>query len=158
VTEELLAAHPGCRILDAALRRDVRTALERLIGDRAVSPRIAVTGMNHDFRIRLRRSPDGLRVHLLNQALEGIPHPTAMDRWGRANVLNTIKSTASGAPLVFELDVSGLGVDEPAVFALLSPELAGPRPVSVDPAGGSRVRVTADLSGVRLYAVLKEKR
>ena len=153
--EDLLCVETRTAGLRILASNDVPNQLAGLIGEKALSPRITVTGSNRDWRIRLRRTRDGLAIHLLNQALEGVPHPTAMDRWGRARVLDEIRSTASAEPLAFELDVSGLDLRAPSGTMLLSPELPGPRPVGVHAAGPSRFRLTLDMRDIRLYAMLR---
>lgn len=136
--------------------KDGPNVLNNLIVSGAFTPRIRVIA-NNDWRIRLRQTTQGIVIHLLNQALEGVEHPTVKDRWGQAKVLKEIRSKASGAPLVFEVNFAGLRPASWSQAVVLSPELPDSRETHVEQIDQHRLRLTVDLTGVRLYAMLRAK-
>ena len=130
--------------------------LEGLIQDHALEPRIVVTAANQSWKIRLRKTSGGLTIHFLNQALEGVPHPTAMDRWGQSRILETIRSTASDEPVSFTLDTAGLDLAESPAWKLYSPEIEAPRLIDAQIVAPDQVRFSVNLTGIRLYACAGE--
>ncbi|MEK6705056.1 MAG: hypothetical protein AABZ06_04660, partial [Bdellovibrionota bacterium] len=148
---ELQKAFPGIRLLP---HEDVTELLGGIIGEGAFSPLINMAGSNLDWKIRLRLHDGRLSIHLLNTALEGVAHKVAMDRWGREKVLHKITSRGSAEPLVFDLDLEKLGCCDYRPF-LLSPELSSSREVKIQTIAKNRVRFSVELSGIRLYAIMK---
>ncbi len=126
--------------------------LKDLIQDHVFEPRIVVTGANQSWKIRLRKTSGGLTLYFLNQALEGVPHPTAMDRWGQSRVLETIRSTAVDEPVSFTLDTAGLAPVEPHEWKLYSPEIGEPRSLDIRTLAPGKFRFFVSLTGIRLYA------
>lgn len=123
-------------------------ALTDMIADRRFAPRIREVGSNHDWRMRLRQTDGRLTIHILNSNLEGVEHPTV-------KALGSIISHASKNPLVFEVDLSDMGLKCPAAPVLLSPELSELVPVQMGQVDTDRFRLTVDVSNIRLYGMVR---
>lgn len=144
---------PGVKILDSF---DGANTLEDLIRKGILSPRLRRISGDSGRRLRLRVHEGRLVLHVLNESLEGVPHPTIVDGFMGGKVLQGIRSLASEELLGVEIDLSDLPGDW-ASPVLLSPELPAPRPVRMERlADGRRIRLTIDLRGVRLYARVQE--
>jgi hypothetical protein len=128
--------------------------LDDLIEQGHLSPSIRIVGENQSWRARLRRTEGGAVIHLLNSDLAGIEHPRITDRWGRAKVLQSIRSTASGEPLKIELRLPCLNAVDIATAQMLSPELDCPRSLSQMQQAGENLSLEIDMSNIRLYGVI----
>jgi hypothetical protein len=129
--------------------------LEELVDKGIIAPRLRRVSGDAGRRLRLRRHGGRLVLHVLNESLEGVEHPTVYDSLSRCKVLHKIRSLATEEPLVVEIDATGLPWDwkTPAMF---SPELSVSRPARVESLGRDRLRLTLDVRGVRLYAQVQE--
>lgn len=138
-------------VLDGEWKPEV---LDTLIERGRCVPSITVLGENRSWRVRLRETERGYDIHLLNQDLEGIEHPTLTDRWGNEKVLQTIRSTASTKPLMLEVRLPGLGLDDLASSEFLSPELDDPRPLTSIHESAGKFSLEIDMKDIRMYGVV----
>jgi hypothetical protein len=130
-------------------------ALDSLIAEGVIVPRVRQVDGDPRWRLRLRTHGDRLVLHLLDDALEGIEHPTVLDRALRQKVLHTIRQRAANGPLVVEVDTAGLKMTMGKTAKLYAPELAAGRPVGMERIAEQRFRLTVDLSGTRFYAQVR---
>jgi hypothetical protein len=155
--DQLQSDQSSCDSLIVLNPKQGPEALDDLISEKKFSQRIKVLGVNCDWRIRLRLTSKGLVIHLLNQALEGLEHPTVMDRWGQTKVLKEIRSKATSEPLIFEVDLTGLNVPRWSEPRMLSPELPTPRDVKIEHLGKEYLRLAVDMKDIRLYGMLRSE-
>jgi hypothetical protein len=127
-------------------------ALPDLIAKKVIVPRIRRVSGDPHWRVRLRAQGNHLVLHLLNDALEGVEHPTVLDRMCQQKVLHTIRCRVADEPLVIELDTAGLATTIGETLVLSAIELHESRPVHVENLGGTRFRLNLDLRGTRFYA------
>jgi hypothetical protein len=125
--------------------------LAELIRKEQLAPRLRKISGPKGWSARLRVHGQRLCLHLLNSDLQGVPHPTLEERHGQ-KILQRIITEPAREPLVLEVDCTGLPSLDHAT--LESPDLNGSRAVSIQSAGGKRRKVTVNLEGIRLYAVV----
>jgi len=99
----------------------------------------------------LRLHGQRLCLHLLNANLQGEPHPTIVGGSGE-KILYRINTEPASEPSVLEVDCAGLPSLNQA--ALESPDLDAPRTVTVESIGNERLKLTLNLEGIRLYALV----
>ncbi|WP_127585456.1 hypothetical protein [Paenibacillus koleovorans] len=134
-------------------------ALTKLIESSAFQPRIGQLAGDASWALRLRvHAEEGVVLHVLNQALEAIPDPVHKDAHNGSVVLRDFRSLSTDNRLSYEIDLGGL--DAPAwtsAAVVRSPELgAETRPAVVERLSNTKVRVSIDLTGVELYAVVSQ--
>lgn len=162
-TASSAAASEGSPGSEAAIAAAIRAAsgshaaaaLERLAAAGAFAPRIRQVAGDARWALRLRVHDEGPVLHLMNRALEAIPHPEYTDAHNGGVVLQDIRSLSTDNRLVYEIDFAGLEAAPWTAAVVRSPELGEEaREVAVEPLSDTRVRVTINLDGVDLYGVV----
>lgn len=129
--------------------------LDRLVAAGTVAPRIRTVSGPAGWAARLRIHGGFPVLHLMNRGLAGIEHPTLEGRPPKTRVLHRIDAALAREALVLDVDLAGTGCGAWPAAELLSPELPSPRAVSVEARGASRARLAIDLSGLRIYAMVR---
>lgn len=125
--------------------------LAELTRKQAFAPRLRQISGPTGWSARLRLHGQRLCLHLLNANLQGEPHPTILGGRGE-QILYRINAEPAREPLVLEVDCAGL--PSLAHATLDSPDLPAARPVIIESAGNERLRLTLNLEGIRLYAMV----
>jgi hypothetical protein len=143
VLKKLQAKDWGGRLVVA--KQETGTALlEEMIASGKLTPRVKVISDNHDWRVRLRQSGNGIVVQLLNGKLEGIKDE-------KYDVLRSINSSASSEPVVIEIDTTGIPIKDAATAKLRSPELESTPEVAMENRKDGKIRLAVDVSGFKVY-------
>lgn len=118
-------------------------------------PRVTQVSGDACWSVRLRRHPNGIVMHLMNRALEAVPSDELRDAASRVPILADIRSGSRDDHLSYLIDFSGAG-EAWSSAALMSPELGdAKRPVMIERLGADTVKITLDVTGVRVYAVVQ---
>lgn len=130
-------------------------ALERFIEEGYIVPRIRQVSGDKRWTARLRLHPEGTVLHLLNRALEAVPHPELVSSEGGNKVLLDIKSSVTDNMPEFVLDFNGVGKPWESAAAA-SPEIGSDRrAVKIERLSGTEIKVKIDLAGIDIYAVVQ---
>lgn len=132
--------------------------LERLVAAGTVVPRITTISGPAAWAARLRIHGGRPVLHLMNRDLAGVEHPTLEGRPPKTRVLHRIEAGLAREPLVLDVELAGTGCDAWSAAELLTPEQPSPRVVRVEPRGASAARLAIDLTGLRLYAMVRDRR
>jgi hypothetical protein len=154
ISDNLLTGnYPGLVIIGSESRSQ---ALERLIASGRIQPRLKQVSGDTRWSARLRVHKDGIVLHLMNRALEAVPHPVTKESESKIPALLDINSLSSSDQLEYIVDFSGIGKPwESAV--VLSPELGDERrTVRLERVSGTCTKASVDLDGVKLYGVIQK--
>jgi len=151
--EELLAAqYPGLKILHKDPHDNV---LKRLIESGEFVPRIKLLSGDSRWAARLRVHPEGIVLHLMNRALEGVPHQFLRGA-GNIPVLLDIKSGSTDNKLEYTINFTGLCEPWAAVI-LQSPEIGSKkRAASITRVTESQIKINLDMDNVKIYGVVQQ--
>ncbi len=127
----------------------------RLLAAGTLIPRLRLVSGPTGWAVRLRIHGGLPVLHLMNRELRGIEHPTLEGRPPKTRVLHRIEARAAQEPLVIDVDLTGTACAAWRGASLGSPELAVPRAVGLENRGDGAARLTIDLSGLRMYAVVR---
>mgnify|MGYP001275322730 CR=1 FL=1 len=155
LSDVLLAkSYPGLTLVSGLA--DV-SAVRKLIQDGKITPRIRQTAGEETWALRLRTHGDRLVLHVLNRALEAIPHETLLGAMESGQILKDFKSTATGDPVTCEIDLTGLDCTWHAPV-LKSPELGQlTRAVTITNLDNGVLKLSFDPKNIQLYAVIDEQ-
>lgn len=150
---ELLAAgYNGLVLMDSS---SPQKELEKLIGSGKLKPGLRQVAGDIGWAARLRRHSGRIVLHLLNRALEGIPHPYLRDSSG-SDVLINIKSNVINNKLEFIIDFTGIGIPWKSAV-LMSPEILDEkRSVKIGKISDTQIKVSVDLTGITIYGVVQQ--
>jgi hypothetical protein len=134
-----------------------RDLLEELVGEGHVRPCIVMDDPEPGFVARLHVYAGSVVLHLVNTRLEGIPHETVREVWPTLGpMLAGLRSRNRTETLATEIDFGGIGHEPWVRPTLRSPEMDGARPLELRPLGGGRYGIRADVSRIRLYAMVAD--
>lgn len=153
LSAELLAGnHKNLLLIEDESRSQ---ALEGFISGGHITPRIRQLSGDKRWAARLRLHPQGMVLHLLNRALEAVPHSDLVSSEGGNKVLLDIKSQINENVLVYEIDFTGAGKPWEHASAA-SPEIGNAsRQVTIERQSENKIKVTIDLTGIDIYAVVQ---
>lgn len=153
LSEDLIAGqYVGLKLLD---NKDlVGKRLERLIAAGDFVPRIRQLSGDSRWAVRLRVHPQEIVLHIMNRALEGIPHQY-LKGIDNLPVLTDIKSLSIDDKLEYHIRHERIGKLWKCPVAM-SPEIKNEkRAVRVDKISDDCVKVKVDLSGIKIYSVIQ---
>jgi hypothetical protein len=131
--------------------------IDEYIYTKKFSPRITRISGEKRWSLRLRLHSGRPVLHILGRALEAAAHPYVKDEWSTPEgrkIMKEIISVSKDNRLVFDIDFNGLKYQPWQHPVLKSPEIRSERSVEIDHINESKVRISFDLSDVRLYAVI----
>ena len=138
--------------------KDNETIIDEFINTGRFFPRITWVSGEKRWSLRLRIHCGRPVLHILNRALEAVAHPYIKDEWSTpegAKIMRDIISVSSCGKSVFDIDFSGLKCLPWRQPILKSPEIGSDRSVKTDHIDEFKVRMSFDLSDIRLYAVIQ---
>ena len=130
-------------------------AIKKLIASNIIIPRITQVSGDMRWSARLRLHPHCIVMHLLNRALEAVPHPDLREALSKLGVLAEVKSMSTDDLLEYIIDFDGTGKLWEEAYAM-SPELGDvKRPVKIENLDGRRAKVSINLSSIKIYGVIQ---
>lgn len=126
--------------------------MDSLISNKQFVPLIRQIEGDTGWAVRMYFYGNHLVMHLLNRNIVGVAHPVAKDDWFEGGILQDIESLAKCDKLVYEIDFSCLEAWKSLV--LMSPELDHCRAVVLEKKSGNIMRITIDVSKIKLYGVI----
>ncbi len=144
--------YPGLIVIDSGAGTGY---LSKLLDSGVIKPRIKQISGDTGWAARLRvHSRDGVVLHLMNRALDAMPHPTLKDLSG-VPVLLDVNTANTDSRVEYLIDFTDIGEIWKSAI-VLSPELgADNRPVKVEKISDTLIRVSVDISGVKVYGVVQ---
>jgi hypothetical protein len=154
LSEELKAiSGPGLVVICS---ESAESALKRLVSNGGLQPRIVQVSGDARWAARLRVHPKGVVMHLMNRALEAVPHPDLVDAIHKEPVLLDVRSLSSGGLLEYVIEFDGIGFPWRSPV-LRSPEIGGrTHPVIMELLTPTRAKVAIDMMQVSIYGVVEE--
>jgi hypothetical protein len=156
LSEELIKAnYPGLTIIDNDLIDETR--VKELIEKNIIVPRIRQVEGEATWAVRIRKHGDKLVMHILNRALEAIPHPDLTAAMSSGNILKDIKAVNKGEKVSYIVDISDL-TDKWDNLCFMSPETGSvKREVTVEAIDNNKVKITINPKDIILYGIIQEK-
>jgi len=153
LSEELIEAnYPGLVLIDNNIVDECCVA--QLIEKGIIKPRIHQVEGETTWAVRIRKHEDKLVMHILNRAIEAIPHSTLTGAMHTGNILKDIKATNNGDKVSYIIDINGIA-DKWDNLSFMSPEIGSiKRGVVVENLGHNKVKVTIDPKNIMLYGIV----
>jgi len=153
LSDELLSkGYPGLVLIDENASLD--TCINELIQNNIIIPKIRQTDGDRTWAVKIRKHKDKLVMHILNRAIEAIPHPTLTNAIGPGKILYDIAAANQGENVSYIIDISGLS-QKPTEINFMSPETGSlKRKVSVEKLTENKVKITFSTKGIKLYGII----
>jgi hypothetical protein len=154
LSEELLnKGYKGLVLLENVDSADA-SVVSRLISENHIVPRIRQTEGDPTWAVRIRKHKDKLVMHVLNRALEAIPHPSLTSSLGPQKILKDFKAVHKNDVITYEVNIDGI-VDEWNNLTFMTPETGSVKhEVKTEMISDRLVRVSINVKDLVLYGII----
>lgn len=153
LSDQLISAgYPGLVLLDDSVADE--NTVSGLVDKKVIIPRIRQIEGDSTWAVRIRKHGDKTVMHVLNRAIEAIPHPTLTSAVGPMKILKDIKAVHKGDVITYEIDLTDIAEDwNPSSF--MSPETGSVKhKVTVEKLSDHKVKVSVNVKDLTLYGII----
>lgn len=130
--------------------------VKKLMESNVIRPRIRQLEGDDTWAVKIRKHKGRLVMHILNRAIEGIPHPDLTSPYGGGRILLDIKNTNKQEVLSYAVKTDRMeGPWENLYF--MSPETGSvKREVAAEQISDDEVKITFSIKDIRLYGIVSQ--
>jgi len=145
-------SYPGLTVIKSGLADE--QFVTDFINGKVIVPRIRQLQGDDTWAVKLRKQEGCMVMHLLNRAIEAVPHPELTTPYGGGKILYDVKALNKQEILSYVIKID-LKNDSFKNICFMSPETGSvKREVKVEQLNEKEIKVTFNVKDIKLYGIV----